>query len=303
MLSRQDYECELGKGINIYPFNKDNIKENSINLTVGQYAWSLGSGKVWLTKNGNFVFGKDTNNSNLREVHLHKGSNAIIKINSKHSILILLPHSTTIVETREIIGLSNYIGGSVHSKVGVSAIGIGHIGTMLGPCFCGHLMIALHNITDKPIQLSTESTFASMIFYKLNSSVLDNKNSNMTGHVDKLSELGIKVQSDTRKYLTEDWKQSLEGIRDKMSNDNEFIKYKEELKKKRQPRFKKYINAHNIFLALILLGIVLFLFWVVTYIDKRNNDTFWRGVYCPIVASVFILPLGENILKSFKKNY
>ena len=32
MLSRRDIEKELGKGINIYPLVRENIKENSINL-------------------------------------------------------------------------------------------------------------------------------------------------------------------------------------------------------------------------------------------------------------------------------
>ena len=40
MLSRNDIEREIGKGINIVPLITSNIKENSINLTIGQNGWA-----------------------------------------------------------------------------------------------------------------------------------------------------------------------------------------------------------------------------------------------------------------------
>ena len=46
MLSRRDIENELGKGINIVPFHAKNLKENSINLTIGQNALTLGSNTI-----------------------------------------------------------------------------------------------------------------------------------------------------------------------------------------------------------------------------------------------------------------
>ena len=47
MLSRIDIEKELGKQINIFPLNFKHFKENSVNLCVGRWAWSLGSGDVY----------------------------------------------------------------------------------------------------------------------------------------------------------------------------------------------------------------------------------------------------------------
>ena len=50
MLSRNDIENEIGKSINIFPLNTRNIKENSVNLTIGQNGWSRTGGKsvlVW----------------------------------------------------------------------------------------------------------------------------------------------------------------------------------------------------------------------------------------------------------------
>ena len=52
MLSRIDIENELGKGINIVPFNRENIKENSINLSASEYAWSLNGGSYYINNKG-----------------------------------------------------------------------------------------------------------------------------------------------------------------------------------------------------------------------------------------------------------
>lgn len=47
MLSKRDIEKELGKGINIFPVIRDNFKENSINLTVSENAWTQSSATVY----------------------------------------------------------------------------------------------------------------------------------------------------------------------------------------------------------------------------------------------------------------
>lgn len=47
MLSKRDIEKELGKGINIVPVIRDNFKENSINLTVSENAWTQSSATVY----------------------------------------------------------------------------------------------------------------------------------------------------------------------------------------------------------------------------------------------------------------
>ena len=51
MLSKFDIQKELGKGICLFPLNLENIKENSINLCAGDYAWSMSTGKVFVNQN------------------------------------------------------------------------------------------------------------------------------------------------------------------------------------------------------------------------------------------------------------
>ena len=63
--------------------------------------------------------------------------------------------------------------------------------------------------------------FVSLVFFYLKTP--DNTiNTNMSGHVDKLAELGINIDQKTREYLTEDWKMSLDGIKYKMTRSNEY---------------------------------------------------------------------------------
>ncbi|MGU9409619.1 hypothetical protein ACV31O_07975 [Clostridium perfringens] len=70
MFSGLDIDKELGKGINIYPFNENNLKENSINLNASKYAWSMKKGKVFYDKEGN-LYNEDKNN-NLREINIYR---------------------------------------------------------------------------------------------------------------------------------------------------------------------------------------------------------------------------------------
>lgn len=158
MLSRNNIYKELGKNINIYPFISENIKENSVNLTIGGNSWTKGSGTVYWF--GGDVFSLIKGNTKPKDTqHFKSGQNCVFETycNSKsrrrkEKYIILLPHSTTIIETNEVIGIGDKIGGTFHSKVGVVAKGVGHIGTMLGPGFCGHLMISVHNIPSLTVE-------------------------------------------------------------------------------------------------------------------------------------------------------
>ena len=166
MLSKRDIEKELGKGINIVPVIRDNFKENSINLTVSENAWTQSSATVYWY--GGESFGLKDIPAKKKTLSFRRGSKCEFYVNRNHGkadkYIILLPHTTTLIETSEVIGVANYIGGALHSKVGLVAKGIGHIGTMLGPGFCGHLLVSLHNITEEIIALKVGTTFVSLSF-------------------------------------------------------------------------------------------------------------------------------------------
>ena len=302
MFSKHDIEKELGKGINILPFIKENIKGNSINLTVSKYAWSLGSGSVVRDAEKGFVLQKDSSNgSNQSEkaICLEKGRSAVIK-NKGTPYVVLLPHTTTIVETNEVIGVDKYIGGTLHSKVGVVAQGVGALGTMLGPNFAGHLMISLHNITDEVISIPVNDTFVSIVFHRLDTPSRDKNNPNISGHVDKLSELGISIDGQTREYLLKDWKCSVDTIRDQLTSSDKYKEYKSQAFKNKCKHFLKYLNLKNIVSALIIMVIVLGGGRLAQHLDANSASTIWTDRYWTVISASIIVPIITNVLKWFK---
>jgi len=302
MLSRRDIEKELGKGINIYPLYKDNIKENSINFTVSSNAWTLGKGTIYWYGNSDFsvVEKKDKKKTYV----LTQGKSCVRTVHDSKNkkdknYVILLPHSTTIIETLEVIGVSNNIGGALHSKVGIVSKGIGHLGTMLGPGYCGHLMVSLHNITDDIVVLKVGTTFASLSFDYLSTQVA-RTSATVSGHVDKFSELGIQIDEDTRRYLTEDWKSNIEGIRNKMIQTTEYKDYKSHIQKNMWKEVQKYINKRNIVAVFIVVILFFGLLALATWADKKNGTTVWVERFWNIGCSGLVGSLLINLFGFLK---
>lgn len=297
MLSKRDIFKELGKGINIVPLVEDNIKENSINVTISEYAWTMGEGTVcW---GGGTRFCLDSNvPAGFRQQHAYtfrKGSKAIFNIKPKDKsvtkYVILLPHQTTIVETEEVLGLGKSIGGAVHSKVGIVAKGIGDMGTMLGPGYCGHLMLSLHNITDNVIALPIGSTIASLTFDELNTPV-QRTSATFSSHYDKLLELRLKLSDEDKKYFSHDWKCNLDGVRMQMKETPAFERFKKKRRQVAFSAFKEWFTIPHILWAILILTIIVGLGLFAKHVDGKSS-TIWTDRYWTIlVASIigFIVP-------------
>ena len=112
MLSDVDIVRELGKNIVIFPFNENNLKGASYNLTASKYAWNVSTKQTAFDPNSDKI--------------------------------ILQPESTTVIETNEIIWVSKKIAGSYHSKVILVSKGTGHIGTTLDPEYIGCSLISAY---------------------------------------------------------------------------------------------------------------------------------------------------------------
>ena len=223
MLSKIDIEKYIGKGIYIVPFTRDNIKENSINLKLSDKAWTLNP-----SKNG-------TRQYNHASLACNK------------NIITLVPHTTTVVYTEEGIALNSKFGGTFHAKVGVVAKGIVFSSTMIGPLYCGHLMVLLQNPTDNPISLNVGDAFISLALYKLRTKLRhETVNSNSGGHVEKLADLGIRPGNGIMKWLDEDWKKDIVKIKEKFAQESEY----QEIKRKQNQ--KKLIIAIAIVMALAI---------------------------------------------------
>lgn len=298
MLSRKDIESELGKGINIFPLHSSNIKGNSINFTTSRNAWSFGRGQIVKDKNGKWIIAPK-GETGQKKYDIMPGKSALIN-EGKKNIIILLPHATTIIETSEVIGVDNHIGGTLHSKVGMVAKGIGDIGTMLGPSFCGHLMISLHNITDEVIEVKVGETFVSLVFYYLKTPD-KTKNTNVSGHVDKLAELGIQISQETREYLTTDWKMSLTGIRDKMMGSADYKTFEEKIKKEKYAKFKSYLNWQNFIIVSAYLIAIVAMILGAYYLDSKSTTKVWTERAYTVIISGVIVPFIISSAKHIKQ--
>lgn len=274
MLSRRDIEKELGKGINIYPLYKDNIKENSINFTASTHAWTLGTATIyWLGEEKFTIFDSPKTKKTLT---IRAGNKCVFYTDKTKSVqyILLLPHSTTLVETEEVIAVENYIGGSLHSKVGIVAKGVGHIGTMLGPGYSGHLMISLHNITDDIIAIKVGTTFVSLAFDYLSTQVV-RTSSTVSGHVDKFAELGVNATEEDRIFLTADWKSNVDEVREKMINSTEYKEYRKHINKNLWREVKKYINKRNIIAVSVVVLLFVALLSLATWADSKLPNPVW----------------------------
>ena len=219
----------------------------------------------------------------------------------KEKYIILLPHSTTIIETNEVIGIGDKIGGTFHSKVGVVAKGVGHIGTMLGPGFCGHLMISVHNITDDVIALKVGSTFVSLCFHYLDSGV-SRTSSTISGHVDKFASLGIDIDESTLAYLTEDWKSDINKIKNKMEMSESYRKFKKQLIRQRFKDVFSRFTWSGIFKSIIVLLILVLIYYIAYRIDSNNGNSVWTDRYITIGFSGVLIPISTYGLKNLFGN-
>lgn len=136
MLSIVDIKRELGRNIYIHPLNISSIKSNSIDLHASQFAWSISTKKS-----------------------LFDGTN----------LIVIPPHDTALIYSKEAIYVSNKIGGTYHSKVRLVSNGLGHIGTTLDAQYIGLSVVALHNISDESKEIVVGSEFVTIIFNYLHS--------------------------------------------------------------------------------------------------------------------------------------
>ena len=239
MLSKIDIENQIGRGINIVPFKIDNIKENSVNLTLSEIAWSV-------------TYDKD-----------EKRFKRAQKVCENEKV-VLHPHSTTIVYTKEVISLNGKFGGTFHAKVGIVAKGVIFSSTTLGPWYCGHLMITIQNPNDFEIELKVGETFISLVLYKLDTPLKKMiVNSNNGGHTEKLSYYGIQLDDYLQHYFDQDWKKNHSSIREKLLLENEYSSLKNILK----VRYRK----RNMILGFILVVISVLVYFLFSSIFKLDT--------------------------------
>lgn len=156
MLSIEDIYREIGKNIFICPLKIDNFRDNSIDLTASEFAW---------TPDGTNIFDEE-----------------------KRTITVP-GHKTACILTKEAIYVTKKIGGTYHSRVSLVKKGFGHIGTMLDPEYCGQSLIMLHNTTDSDLVLKEGERLVSLAFYYLKTPIGREVRTTPPSHSNKVAEM------------------------------------------------------------------------------------------------------------------
>jgi deoxycytidine triphosphate deaminase len=220
MLSNFSIAKELNKNIFISPLTLKNIKGATVNLTASEYAWSL------------------------------KTKQKIVNDN----IITIPARDTALIATKEILHVTSKIAGTYHSKVKLVSKGLSHIGTTLDPTWFGHSLIAIHNVSDKDIDLKCEETFVSLTFHYLDKPSKKFTLDNHSGRTDILNELGM---ANIPVEIGEEGIGDLEEFKKKCYKDqkNEIIQYLESYKK---IFFKKREFWFALISILVIAGNILF---------------------------------------------
>ena len=115
----------------------------------------------------------------------------------------------------------------------------------------------------------------------------------MSGHIDKLSEIGIQISKETREFLSEEWKQDIKQVSYKMTESKEYKEYINMRKKERKKEFVNYLSIRNIFLLTLGIGVVVCLAIGSYWLDQKYktnvwSDRFWTvfvaGIFAPLVC-------------------
>lgn len=188
LLSDVDIKNELidGENLIIYPLKLENIKGSSINLTASKYAWRISDGHSAVTNNK-----------------------------------IRIPANETVcIYTEESFWVSRRIGGTYHSKVSQVSTGLGHISTTLDPQWLGLSLIAVHNHTKEPKDITVGKTFVSIMLSYLNTPATKGKNENAASRQDLSSE--FQLTDEDKEFLRRDMFRSYEGLKTAMINSNSY---------------------------------------------------------------------------------
>ena len=156
MLSIKDIYREIGRNIYICPLKTENIRDNSIDLTASKFAWTL-----------------DRKNA-------YDETTDLIIIPAQDPVCIL---------TEESVFVTGRIGGTFHSRVSLVAKGLGHLGTMLDPLYCGQSLITLQNMTKQTISIKRGERIASIVFHYLKTPINEGVLPNPPSHIDKIAAL------------------------------------------------------------------------------------------------------------------
>lgn len=163
--------------------------------------------------------------------------------------------------TNEFLAIGNSIGGTIHTRVGTAALGVGHVSTMLGPSYMGRLSVPLHNPTNKPICLKVGDQFLSIIFHRLKTRIKESNHTSKS-HIEKFTKWGIKLTDEQQKEIYQEDLKDMKICVAEMNKSEYFRTYKHELSwgYRFQRSVKNFFEQNKIFKYIFLVPLIIVLF-------------------------------------------
>ncbi|MGL5057263.1 MAG: dCTP deaminase domain-containing protein [Fusobacteriaceae bacterium] len=142
ILSDKQFVKHFGKDIYIYPFDNNNLKGASYNLTASPVAY--------YEEDGQYISSLITKNK-----------------------IMLKPNKITFIQTNESIYVTQRISGTYHAKVKWATKGLSAISTTLDPCYFGTSLITIINLSNKEVEIDIGESICTIIFHKMTSGSKD----------------------------------------------------------------------------------------------------------------------------------
>jgi deoxycytidine triphosphate deaminase len=267
MLSELDIKKELGKNIDLYPISANNIYSNSIDFTASKFAWFCPE--------------------NPDEENLEKN---ICQTIDGNEVLVIPPHKTVVIMTKEAIHVTEKVGGSVHSKVSLTRYGLSSISTLLEPNYIGQLLITIRNNSYKEYHLNVGDKFVSVLFFYCRTPAINEPTPNSAGHSGLLADLDPDMRYERWTHNNE-WVRVGSQLYTIMTNSDEFKNIKSDLKKHLE-KFKGHPSTITVWvIVLIILVIVQLILYFI------SSDDVWHRV--SLMLSGLIFPITIGIISIF----
>lgn len=262
MLSIEDIYHEIGKNIFICPIDTDNFRDNSIDLTASEFAWS---------SKGQYLY------------------DPIL------DAIIVPPHETACILTRESIYITRKIGGTYHSRVSLVKQGFGHVGTMLDPEYCGQSLIMLHNLTDEEQRIDNikqsvhGARIVSLVFYYLKTPISEKGLATPPGHLEKISK--IDSAEIYKKWLEDNkWVNNPKNLKAhfKENYEKQFLDDRK-IYSKRKNIASRFVNSFAGKLIIkygIILIAIAFTYQIIITHFKPEQSSGWSGIIVALVIGV-----------------
>ena len=246
MLSRVDIMQELGDEILIHPLNLGNIKGSSINLSVGNHAWSL------KTKKSIVADGK----------------------------VVIPENDTAFILTKECLYVSDRISGTYHSRVTLTAKGLGHVGTTLDPNWIGCSLVMIHNHSDVEIPLKIGSPFVTVTLHYLSTPSIDNP-TYKGGRPELLND--FECSDEYMEWIDNGWQRSSVQLKEQMEGCDE---YENLLAIKTRGSLFSSPTSINLLIFLVVIFIMC-VFWVYKHYFPENSDFEMVNIVIPLICAYF----------------